>query len=79
MATRSTNAKPTVRFMVDGSGMEYKVTLMERIVVIRPKGARRDAEVALPISTIYQRGLIARVEQTAPKRKRKVKRGLLSI
>jgi len=78
--TRGSDTKPVRRLMRyvryagklgDSKAEEYVVEIRERLIVIRPKGARSGgpAEVSLSVGAIYEKALMARVEPL-PKRKR---------
>lgn len=75
--TRASDLKPVRRVMSSMSG-EFVVELRERIIIIRPKGTRKQgkAEVGVTVGAIYQRALMAQIdsEKRAKRAARKSRR-----
>lgn len=73
--TRGSDSKPVRRLMAHvrhGLTEEYVVEIRERVIVIRPKGARAEgpATVSVTVGQVYERALMARVRpMTMPKRR----------
>lgn len=69
--TRATNERPTRRLMESG-GDEYVVELIAGVIIIRPKGSRRNGPAAIYVTPgqVYVRALQVRVDkERAEKRK----------
>lgn len=84
--TKGSDEKPVRRVMLGRDGDEYVVELRRSLILVRPKGTRRDGkqEVAVGPGQIHQRLLIARIDEEKKEarkmglkrpRKLKVKRG----
>lgn len=72
--TRGSDVRPTRR-LLSGPAGEYAVELRESLILIRPKGARRNggAEIVVTPGQVYVRAVMARVDAER-REKRKLRR-----
>jgi hypothetical protein len=62
--TKGSDVRPTRRMMAGFRGDHYAVELRSKVVIIRPKGARRGgpAEVTVTPGAMYVRAMMAQAE-----------------
>jgi hypothetical protein len=83
--TKASNESPTRRVLTGYQGQLYVVELRENLILIRPKGSRTggSAEVSITPSALHDRLLMSHYSVEKAKsptgRRKKVKRGLLSL
>ena len=78
---RLSGTKPVSVIVEQEDGKDLVLELRPRTVMIRPIRSRDpEARVVMSWSSLYRHGLLARTQSEAPiRRRRKVKRGLLSL